>query len=94
MSKLLVAQDRISFVNSLVVTRVQMWMLGWRTLVVSMSTRRASAKARKVQRPSKLTVVIRANTVVHEPVVSMRYPEKYTIRTPAQEDKVTINGVL
>lgn len=94
MSKLLVAQDRISFVNSLVVTRVQMWLLGWRTLVVSMSTRRASAKARKVQRPSKLTVVIRANTVAHEPVVSMRYPEKYTIRTPAQEDKVTINGVL
>lgn len=62
-----------------------MWMLWWRTLVESMSTRRASAKARKVQRPSRLTAVIRANTVAHEPVASMRYPEKYTIRTPAQE---------
>lgn len=50
-----------------------------------MSTRRASAKARKVHRPSRLTVVIRANTVAHEPVDSMRYPEKYTIRTPAEE---------
>lgn len=52
-----------------------MWML-WRTLVEMMSNRRASAKARKVQSPSRLTVVMRANTVAHEPVVSMRYPEK------------------
>lgn len=65
-----------------------MWMLGWRSLLVSMSTRRASAKARKVQRPSRLTVVMRANTVAHEPVASMRYPEKYTMRTPAEGDKV------
>lgn len=58
----------------------------------SMSTRRASAKARKVQRPSRLTAVIRANTVAHEPVASIRYPEKYTIRTPERESKVTINS--
>lgn len=61
----------------------QMWMLGWRSLLVSMSTRRASAKAMKVQRPSRLTVVMRANMVAHVPVASMRYPEKYTMRTPA-----------
>lgn len=67
-----------------------MWMLGWRSLLVSMSTRRASAKARKVQRPSRLTVVMRANTVAHEPVASMRYPEKYTMRTPAEGDKVAV----
>lgn len=57
---------------------------------MSISTRRASAKAMKVQRPSRLTVVTRANMVAHEPVASMRYPEKYTMRTPAEEDKVTV----
>lgn len=65
-------------------------MLGWWSLLVSMSTRRASAKVMKVQRPSRLTVVMRANMVAHEPVASMRYPEKYTMRTPAEEDKVTV----
>lgn len=68
-----------------------MWMLWWRTLQESMSTRRASAKARKVHRPSRLTVVMRANTVAHEPVASMRYPEKYTIRTPVQNHTHTHN---
>ena len=61
-------------------------------MVESISTRRASANARKVQSPSKLTVVIRANTAAHEPVASMRYPEKYTIRTPAQEQKSPITA--
>lgn len=55
-----------------------------------MSTRRASAKARKVQRPSRLTVVMRANTDAHEPVDSIRYPEKYTIRTPEKAPQVFI----
>lgn len=30
-------------------------------------------------------MVMRANTDAQEPVVSMRYPEKYTIRTPAEK---------
>lgn len=66
-------------------------MLWWRTLLESISTLRASANARKVKRPMRLTVVMRANTDAHEPVASMRYPEKYTMRTPAQdENKITI----
>lgn len=71
-----------------------MWMLGWRSLLVSMSTRRASAKAMKAHRPSRLTVVMRANMVAHEPVASIRYPEKYTMRTPAVEDKVTVRRFI
>lgn len=55
-----------------------------------MSNRRASAKTRKVQRPSKLTVVMRANTDAHEPEASMRYPEKYTRRTPENAPHVFI----
>ena len=50
----------------------------------SMSTRRASAKARKVKRPKRLTTVMRKNTDAQEPVDSIRYPEKYTIRTPVE----------
>jgi len=42
-----------------------------------------------MKRPSRFTVVMRANTDAHEPVASMRYPEKYTIRTPAHKHKVT-----
>lgn len=63
-------------------------------MLVSMSTRRVSAKAMKVQRPSRLTVVMRANMVAHEPVASMRYPEKYTMRTPAEEDKVSVKCLI
>lgn len=35
-----------------------------------------------------MTVVIRANTDVQEPVDSMRYPEKYTSRTPKKAPHV------
>lgn len=63
-------------------------------MLESISTRRASAKARKVQRPSRLTVVMRANTDAHEPVASMRYPEKYTMRTPAQEHTYTHTVII
>lgn len=61
---------------------------------MSISTRRASAKAMKVQRPSRLTVVMKANMVAHEPVASMRYPEKYTMRTPAEDNKVTVRRFI
>lgn len=55
-----------------------------------MSTRRASAKARKVTRPTRFTTVIRMKTDVHDPVASIRYPEKYTISTPENAPQVFI----
>ena len=65
----------------------QMWMLWYRGLAPSMSTRRASAKARKMARPRRFTTVMSMKTDDQEPVDSIRYPAKYTMMTPEEIKK-------